>query len=261
MRKKLFYAGFTLLLVAAGVSGWFFYSHDHEPIPKSIEQDSHKTIKRKYTQQERKQILQTMIERNPELWRERYILGGIYLQEMDFDRAGEQFKKIIKIRPQMIQAYNALGMCYLNQGKNSEAVAIWEKAMELDPENEAVRDLIDRVKKTEGRVKERRRLEILLEKNPNLSQAWFDLGKIYLKEKLYNQAISAFEKASQIEPDRADYLYRLGYSYHRIRDYGKAETALKAALSLTPDNEKIKRLLQDIQVKLQKDPLNLPAGE
>jgi cytochrome c-type biogenesis protein CcmH/NrfG len=260
MKKGIFYSVFALLVIASGIAGWYVYSRDHEPPPKSVEKET-LTKERKYTQQERKQILQAMIERNQELWRERYILGGIYLQEMDFERAGEQFKKIIKIRPQMIQAYNALGMCYLNQGKNAEAVAIWEKAVEIDPENEAARDLIGRVKKTEGRAKERRKLEILLEKNPNLSQAWFDLGKIYLEEKLYDRAISAFEKASQLEPDRADYLYRLGYTYHRTRNYGKAETALKAALVLTPENENIKRLLQDVQAKLQKDLLNPPAGE
>jgi cytochrome c-type biogenesis protein CcmH/NrfG len=260
MRKKSFHAGFVLLLIAAVVAGWYVYSRDHAP-PKEITKKDTSPIRREYTQQERKQILLGMIERNPELWRERYVLGGIYLQEMDFDRAGEQFKKIIKIRPQMIQAYNALGMCYLNQGKNAEAVAIWEKAMEIDPENKAARDLIDRVKRTEGRAKERRKLEILLEKNPNLSQAWFDLGKIYLEEKLYDRAISAFEKASQLESDRADYLYRLGYTYHRTRNYAKAETALKAALVLAPDNEKIKRLLQDVQAKLQKGLFNPPAGE
>jgi tetratricopeptide (TPR) repeat protein len=253
MKKKIFYYAFASLLIAAGVAGWFVYSRDHESPQKSVEQED-PVRKRKYTQIERKQILQGMIERNPELWRERYALGGIYLQEMDFDRAIEQFKKIIKIRPQMIQAYNALGMCYLNQGKNAEAVAIWEKAVKIDPENEAARDLIGRVKKTEGRAKERRRLEILLEKNPNLSQAWFDLGKIYLEEKLYDRAISAFKKASQLEPDRADYFYRLGYTYHRTRNYGKAEIALKTALALAPENKKIKRLLQDVQAKSQSPP-------
>lgn len=250
MKKRIFYSIFALLVIAAGGAVWFLNFQDRTPPQERVEQKDF-VRERKYTQQERKQILQAMIERNPELWRERYVLGGIYLQEMDFERASEQFKKIIKIRPQMIQAYNALGMCYLNQGKNAEAVAIWEKAMEIDPENEAARDLIDRVKKTEGRTNERRKLEILLEKNPNLSQAWFDLGKIYLDEKLYDRAIGAFEKASRLEPDRADYLYRLGYTYHRTRNYGKAETALKSALGLAPDNKKIKRLLLDVQAKLK----------
>lgn len=256
MKKKLILGASVFLLIGAGFAVWYS-AYEEAPSPDAEKSETFPPTKRKYTPTERKQILQGMIERNPELWRERYALGGIYLQEMDFDRAIEQFKKIIKIRPQMIQAYNALGMCYLNQGKNAEAVAIWEKAVKIDPENEAARDLIDRVKKTEGRAKERRRLEILLEKNPNLSQSWFDLGEIYLEEKLYDRAISAFKKASQLEPDRADYFYWLGYAYHRTRNYGKAETALKIALALAPENKKIKRLLQDVQAKSQ----NPPAAE
>jgi len=255
MKKKLILSASVFLLIGAGFAVW--YPAYEKASPPDVGKSAPPSSTRKYTQAERKQILQGMIERNPELWRERYALGGIYLQEMDFDRAIEQFKKIIKIRPQMIQAYNALGMCYLNQGKNAEAVAIWEKAVKIDPENKAARDLIDRVKKTEGRAQERRRLEILLEKNPNLSQAWFDLGKIYLEEKLYDRAINAFKKASQLEPGRADYFYRLGYAYHRTRNYGNAETALKTALALAPGNKKIKRLLQDVQAKLQ----NPPAAE
>ncbi len=189
-----------------------------------------------------------MIEKDPELWRERYILGGLYLQEMDFDRAIEQFKTIIKISPGMIRAYNALGMCYLNLGKNDKAVAVWKKALEIDPENKSARDLIARVDGVEKRTGERRKLEVLLEETPDQPKKWFKLGEIYLKEKLYDRAISALKKASELEPD-PDYLYQLGYTYHITRDYNLAEQALSAALVLDPQNEKIKRLLSDSKAK------------
>lgn len=255
MKKKIFYATFLLLVITAGGAVWYFTA-DKTPPPDTEKAARKKPTKREYTQADRKHILTAMIEKNPELWRERYILGGLYLQEMDFDKAIEQFKTIIKIRPKMVRAYNALGMCYLNLGNNDKAVAVWKKALEIYPDNDSARDLIARTQGTEERTGRRRKLEVGLEKDPDQPQNWFELGEIYLKEKLYDRAMSALRKASELEPERADYLYQLGYTFHITRDYNQAEQALSAALVLDPQNEKIKRLLSDTQAKKTVSPQN-----
>jgi cytochrome c-type biogenesis protein CcmH/NrfG len=249
MKKRIFYVSFALLAIAVVIAG-LYLSNDKSPQPSA--QKNAPTSERKYTPEERKQILQSMIERDPELWRERYILGGIYLQEGDFQGASVQFKKVIDIRPVTINAYNALGMCYLNQGRNSEAVAVWKKALKIDPENMSAKDLIARVENAEKETQKRRKLETLLEKNPNRAEGWYSLGKIYLDEKLYDRAIFALKKASELDPGHADYFYRLGYAYHRVQDYNQAEPALKSARALDPGNEKIEPLLRDVQAKKAK---------
>lgn len=260
MKKKISYSGFILLVIALGLAGWLFHCRNGAPprsdaekiTPPTQEDNPHPNSKREYTQEEKKQIHLAMIEKNPELWRSRYTLGGIYLQEGDYKKAAEQFKVIIKIRPQMVYAYNALGMCYLNLGKNTEAITVWEKSLKIDPDNASARDLIARIEKTEERAQQRRHLEKTVEKDPEQADAWSRLGNIYLKEKLYDRAINALKKASQLKPEQPDYLYRLGQAYHRTRYYDKAEVPLKKARILDPQNDKIENLLQDVLAKKAK---------
>jgi cytochrome c-type biogenesis protein CcmH/NrfG len=248
MRKESLLVIFvSIVIVAAGAVLSFF--RRKEPPRADIEKTPPRLEERNYSPQDRKAILLSLIAQNPELWRKRYILGGIYIQEGDFRRAAEQFQEIIKINPGMIKAYNALGMCYLNLGENSEAVAAWKKALEIDPENAQAADLIARVERAQTRSAERRGLEILVEKEPERPDAWFRLGEIYLKEKRYDLAVSALEKATRLAPDRAQYFYRLGYACHRMQDYEQAETALKTARVLDPGNDKIERLLKDVRAK------------
>ncbi len=75
-----------------------------------------------------------------------------------------------------------------------------------------------------------------------------ELGQGYLKEKQFEQAINAFEKALSFDPDDAAVCYDLGLLYkHQRNDNKKAAAFLKRYLALAPlarDAEDVKYLIR-----------------
>lgn len=69
-----------------------------------------------------------------------WVLGNwvfaYYLYAMrQYDRAAKHLNALIEMDPEFHLAYCVLGLAYVQQGKNSEAVSLLEKACKLSPEN------------------------------------------------------------------------------------------------------------------------------
>ena len=56
-----------------------------------------------------------------------------------FEKAREEFRKAIELKPDHADAYFNLGICYQDEGKDAEARAMYAKAAELQPAMEEVR--------------------------------------------------------------------------------------------------------------------------
>jgi len=72
-------------------------------------------------------------------------LGWLYLSrfartrdEADYARAMESFKRAITFDPELAVAYKWLGMGYKLAGRLEEAISLWEKTLELSPEDDFV---------------------------------------------------------------------------------------------------------------------------
>jgi O-antigen ligase/cytochrome c-type biogenesis protein CcmH/NrfG len=62
------------------------------------------------------------------------ILGTIYLQAGENERAEDELKRAIYLDPKNIQAYNELASLYIHQNEYEKAIDQWKKAMELNPD-------------------------------------------------------------------------------------------------------------------------------
>jgi Tfp pilus assembly protein PilF len=60
------------------------------------------------------------------------ILGTIYLQAGENERAEEELKRAIYLDPTYIQAYNELASLYVPQNEYEKAIEQWERAIELN---------------------------------------------------------------------------------------------------------------------------------
>jgi len=61
-------------------------------------------------------------------------LGAVYLSQKRYDLASEQFRTAIRYDPLLAGPYNGLGVIYAQKGDNLRAVENWKKAVELDSE-------------------------------------------------------------------------------------------------------------------------------
>jgi tetratricopeptide (TPR) repeat protein len=91
--------------------------------------------------------------------------------------------------------------------------------------------------------------------NPLLKTNLKLLGTVYFNDamtigpKQPLEALKLLEKATEVDPNNADYWYNLGGVNYTIRDYEKARTAWTKSLLLDPNNQQAKQGMAALPVK------------
>ncbi|MCG8552113.1 MAG: tetratricopeptide repeat protein, partial [Desulfobacterales bacterium] len=68
-------------------------------------------------------------------------------------------------------------------------------------------------------------------------------------QKKYAPAVSDWEKAFELKPDRSDFAYLMARGYQAMGQFDKALTSIRNALVLAPNNSKYKKFLKKIDTK------------
>ena len=80
-------------------------------------------------------------------------------------------------------------------------------------------------------------LESLNKNNSNNYSAFYNLGNIYLKAKVYNNAIESYKLCTRLNTRFAPGFYNLGIAYFEVKDYNKALFNFEKAIRLNPSNK------------------------
>ncbi len=214
--------------------------------------------------------------------------GNLYASMKRYDDAIAEYKKAISIDPLDTNAYNNSGAVYAQQGKFNEAEAEVRKALAIDPENilakKNLEDILNRGKivvETEspldkkggkaaqiaaynelGNKYKQKRLyddaissyKMAIQIDPNYAGSHYNLGSAYVKKGLYNEAVLETEKALKLDPKLADAHRNLGLIYYLYqKDSKKAVYHFKKLLQLAPnqlDAENIKKIIKETEPSL-----------
>ena len=76
---------------------------------------------------------QELVAKYPNDERARFLLGGAWFGQQDFEKAIEQYRKATEINPSYSPAYNLLGYAYRQVEKYADAEAAFKKYIELIP--------------------------------------------------------------------------------------------------------------------------------
>ncbi|MCY4570878.1 MAG: tetratricopeptide repeat protein [Candidatus Poribacteria bacterium] len=210
-------------------------------------------------------------------------IARLYLKNGFYEKAVWEYQKALGMDPELVLAYNGLGIAYTMLGKHSEAVTAQRKALELQPnfakayaglglayfsQNEA-----------ESALQHYRHAAVL---EPQFLEAHLKIGTILLKQRRYAEAIDTYKTSASLAPDNAEIYHNLGMCYARqaksdleaarryaqeaIRldpnvssyyntlalidfrrgDYPQAEKAIRKALELEPENQNYQQGLSQI---------------
>lgn len=161
-------------------------------------------------------------------------LGNLYASMKRYDDAIAEYKRAISIDSLDTNAYNNSGAVYAQEGKFNEAEAEVRKALAIDPESSLA-------KKTLEDILNRGRIVVetespLAKKAGESAQiaAYNELGNNYKQKGLYDDAISSYKKALQIDPKDAGSHYNLGFAYVKKGLYNEAVLETESALKLDP---------------------------
>ena len=150
-----------------------------------------------------------------------YNLGLSYdYQDNVTDLALNAYKRVIELDPEYYQAYYRMGLIYEDQNKFEEA----EQAYLT-----------------------------IIQHGAKVPQVYNALAQLYGREQgQLNQAVSYAQTAIELSPESANYYNTLALICFRLGDYLQAETAMKKALSLSPENSIYQEGWRQIQQKLDK---------
>ena len=142
--------------------------------------------------------------------------------------------------------YNVLGLAIERQGRNSEALASYDRGLQLNPAH--VPTLINRgaMAIRAGDCKEGQELMIrALSYSPAESNAHVGLGTCQRRSGNGPKAAKAFARAVELDPENATARYNLAmvYSEEKGRE-GEAIRLLREVLQSSEGNQEVKRLAQ-----------------
>lgn len=132
-------------------------------------------------------------------------LAGIYSEIDEYDKALENYNKVININPDDAFIYISIGSIYESQGKYKEAKESYNKALDLFPE---------------------------------YKYNYFNLGNVNYQLKNYKEAIKDYNSFLETYSGHLEARENLAASYLAIKDYSNSEAQYKIIYDKNPDSFK-----------------------
>lgn len=116
-----------------------------------------------------------------------YFTSGIKFEKENlFDKAEKEYKKVLRVNPDYVEAHYHLGIIYNLQEKDKEAKTSLEKVLKLDPEGPTgknAKKLLQAIRDKEARIESEKE-----------ARALYILAENYRINKLSEQALKEYEK-------------------------------------------------------------------
>lgn len=173
-----------------------------------------------------------------------YWLARLDYDGRDYSSAMNRFERVIELEPKMARAYDSLGLCYDYLGRFDDAVASFERSIELNrqqarpspwPHIDFALSLIalNRLPEAESNLRQ------ALGYGPQLAQAHYQLGRVLEMQGRYQEALDSLKTATTLAPGYADPHYLLGRIYHRLgfEQLSKTEIARFRELRKTAETQ------------------------
>ena len=159
---------------------------------------------------------------NPKTAQEHFNVGVDADNHKQWDKAIEEYKKALELKPDWAIAHYRLAVDYKLAGNTSEAIAHWEQATKYDPQFYA---------------------------------AYNRLASIYRSQGNLKKAIEAYTALLNYPPAKLGAHYQLGFSYAELGNRQKArehlenyrDLALKGSEKQTPRFQRALRELQELE--------------
>jgi tetratricopeptide (TPR) repeat protein len=145
------------------------------------------------------------LSKNPNCWVGRYNLGTVVLRKGDADEAVAQFQKALEINPNIADIHYNLGMAYVQKGEVDEAMAEFQKTLEINPNHARAHNNLGNALMQKGQVDDAIvEYQKTLEIDPNHASSHNNYGVALLQKGRVDEAEAQFLEALRINPDFGD---------------------------------------------------------
>ena len=165
-----------------------------------------------------------------------YYLGFAYFKKRDLTDAEQWLRKAAKLAPRDYRVQQRLALLYQAAGRKEEAEKAFAESSELHKHDvQATEEALacGHSLDTQPLDQSRPTCEKLFD--PEDVSKLVTLGTLYGEHRYYAEALDAFRRASELEPDSYEMQYNLGLTYFRLKRYAEARAPLEKAVVLRPD--------------------------
>lgn len=161
------------------------------------------------------------------LW---FALGIAQFDDNKINEAQKAFEKALAIDANLVPALAYLGAVFVEQTRYNDAVKIYEQAIGLNKNIALLYYLLGDtlLKMTDA---DEKRIEAALKQaaalDANLTSAHLALGRFYVRQSRWAEAVVSLERAAKLEPDRSETFYQLGRVYALLKRTDESKAALE----------------------------------
>lgn len=163
-------------------------------------------------------------------------------REHNYAKAMEYIEEALKIAPQAARAHLLKAVCEMNLGFTPKAVQSFDQVIRLEPDNiEALLNLAF-ISIEAGNYEQAREFIGRVLSKSNVSEAFELLGDISQKGEQYQDAIDAYERASNLAPSRDNLYFKRSICHYKLGQYKDAFRNAEIAAELNPSHPEAKTL-------------------
>ena len=167
------------------------------------------------------------------------VLGAIFKQTGRISESLVVFQKSVELDPQDAEAHNNLGVIMNELGKLEEAEVCYRKVIALKPNYaEAHYDLgviLQKLERLDGEASYKKAIAL----KPGHAEAHYNLGTLMNEQERLEEAEVSFRQAIALKPNYAEAHHNLGTTLRKLGRLEEAETSYNIAVNLKPGSEPI----------------------
>jgi protein O-mannosyl-transferase len=147
-------------------------------------------------------LWRSTIAHEPESEMPHYNLAILLAQRGELEEAIAHYEKVLDIAPDHFGAHNNLGLVLLQKGRAAEAIPHLERALSLDPAHAGAALTLGAALAQNGQLPQAIALyRRVLEHDPDNPQVLCNLGNLLLQQGQTAEAVSHLQRALQLHPD------------------------------------------------------------
>jgi len=164
-----------------------------------------------------------------------YNLGVVFLRQGRNQEAIAHLNESLGIDPSRADAHNNLGVALARQGRFQEAMAHYAEALRIKPDYADAHNNLGVVLARQGKFQEAmvHYIEVLRIK-PDQAEAYGNIGNCLAEQGRFGEAIAHYKKALRINPNLSEVHYSLGLAYWMAGDRDSALEEYNILKTLQP---------------------------
>lgn len=149
--------------------------------------------------------LNQALEIEPQHLDARELMGMSYARRSFHGAAIKELEQVLKVEPERVSTLEALGEAFVGNHQAEQALPVLKKALSLSPEKLEIHYLLGRAHNQLGSLKDAARHYVEATKADSAdAKTWYYLGYVYKEQNKGQEAITAFRRYLELEPEAVE---------------------------------------------------------